>query len=109
MMRVCITTTTENLKSVFLKVAKIISNAGLQLDVLEVGAKFDQLRRHLTRIVKDQNHSRRVSEHNRTFFAFVWSNLVEELSTALSVKTENSPNVNCEEECLEVFCVNVAP
>jgi hypothetical protein len=78
--------------------------AAKQVDMMQ-----DQLRRHLTRIVKDQNHSRRVSEHNRTFFAFVWSDLVEELSTALSVKTENSPNVNCEEECLEVFCVNVAP
>ena len=100
----------ESLKSILLKVAKIIFDSGLQLDVSEIGATFDQLRRYLARIMKDQNHSCRVSKHNwnSTFFAFVRSDLVEELAIALYVETENSPNVDCEKECLEDFCIDVA-
>ncbi len=94
------------MKSIFLKMAKII----LELDVPEVGATFDQLSRNLTRIVKDQNHSCRVSDHDRdsAFFALVWSDLLEELAVALSVKTENSSDVNCEKKCFEHFRIDVA-
>jgi hypothetical protein len=63
----------ENSKTIFLKVVNIIFDTRLQLDVTKICATFNQLDRCLTRIVKNQDHSSRVSEHYRdaTFLAFV--------------------------------------
>ena len=100
----------ENSKTIFLKIVNVIFDTGLQLDVPKICATFNQFDRCLTRIVKDQNHSSRVSEHYRdaAFFAFVGPGVVEELAVALGVEAENSPSVDSEEKCLEHFRVDVS-
>jgi hypothetical protein len=67
----------------------VVFDAGLKLDISEIGANvFDLLRDHAS-IVKDENESVWIAKHNwdSAFLTFVRRNVELELAVALGVET----------------------